>query len=273
MPFETYENSVEGSRPVELYIFTYQSQVYRYTSDSEDIEVLGAEYTNMPGLARGPIEDTGSVSKSSLNITAPIDFPPSLLFEVYPPSGVVTLEIRRVQRSDLTDPKTFWLGRVLNATWSTGASQLMCESLFTRLKQPGLRRIYSKNCPHLLYGEECRADPDAFVELVVLDGVATDGFSISAPAIDAQPDGYFDGGMMKWDNSGEIISRGITTHIGDSVTLTHPIVGLTAGQTIQMFPGCDRTKPVCVAKFNNVVNYGGFPYIPQKNPFGQNSVF
>lgn len=273
MAFEDYEVSVEGSRPVELYLFEYQGLVYRYTSDSEDIEISGHTYTQIPGLSRGPIEDTGSVNKSSLQIVAPEDFPIALMFEVYPPSGVVTLEIRRTQRSDPTDMKTFWLGRVLNATWSVGNSQLACESLFTRLKQPGLRRIYSKNCPHLLYGEECRADPDLFVDNIVLDGISSDGFTLESIQFGSQPDDYYSGGKMRWDAGDEIVSRGITTHSGNFVTLTHPIIGLVAGETIETFPGCDRTKPTCVSKFNNVVNYGGFPYIPQKNPFGQNSVF
>src|ERR1700738_4852068 len=40
------------------------------------------------------------------------------------------------------------------------------------------------------------------------------------------------------------------------ISLAHP-----AGQ-FQLLPGCDRTLSTCTNLFNNVILYGGFPYIP-----------
>ena len=148
MPFATYETSIDSGEPVELYVFAYQGGTFYHTSASEDFDLAGVIYTSVPGLSRSQIDDTGEISKSSLTLTAPEDYIISALFEVYPPSDVVELTVYRLHRADPTDIKTMWLGRVLNCTWSVGYSTLMCESMQTRLKQPGLRRIYSKNCPH-----------------------------------------------------------------------------------------------------------------------------
>jgi hypothetical protein len=31
--------------------------------------------------------------------------------------------------------------------------------------------------------------------------------------------------------------------------------------------GCDHSVSTCAARFGNLANYGGFPFIPTKNPF------
>lgn len=274
MAFEDYEESVELSQPVELYVFSYQGGTLRYTSDAEDIDLSGVIYQAIPGLSRSEIEDTGDVSRSSVTLTAPEDFAISRLFEVYPPSDVVELSILRYQRADPTDIKVFWPGRVLNATWAVGNSTLMCESLMTRLKQPGLRRPYSKNCPHLLYGADCRASQILHEQSITLDGVGSDGFVLISGDFDAMPDNFFAGGKIEFDaGGGNVERRGIREHVGSAVTITHPISQLLSTSTISAWPGCDRTKATCQSKFSNLDNYGGFPYMTQKNPFGQNSVY
>lgn len=274
MTFNASEESLESSRPLELYLFEYQGGAMRYTTDADDVTHDAALWLQMPGLSRSAIEDTGDIAKSSLTLTAPEDFPPALLFEVYPPSDVLELTVLRLQRDAPTEAKTIWLGRVLNAYWSVGHATLTCESLFTRLKQPGLRRIYSKNCPHLLYGNECRADAALFTDAVTLEALAAGGFDLLATAFDAKPDGYYSGGRVSHDAGGGLVHyRGIREHVGNRVTLTHPIPGLASGAALLVLPGCDRTRATCQAKFSNLANYGGFPYMREKNPFGSSSVY
>jgi hypothetical protein len=36
---------------------------------------------------------------------------------------------------------------------------------------------------------------------------------------------------------------------------------------VSYYPGCDRTRLTCSLKFGNIANFGGFPWVPQKNPF------
>lgn len=38
--------------------------------------------------------------------------------------------------------------------------------------------------------------------------------------------------------------------------------GVVAGNKIRIYPGCDKRLTTCQTKFNNVVNFRGFPYIP-----------
>lgn len=274
MPFADYEESTQSGRPVELYVFGYAGGTFRHTSADRDVEFNGSTYTAQPGLSRSAVDDTGEIAKSNLTITAAEDFAVSRLFEVYPPSDVVELIIYRAHMADLTEAATIWIGRVLSAVWSVGSSQLSCESIFSRLRQPGLRRPYARNCPHQLYGPVCRAQETSFQEVATLNGLDASGFDLSSPAFSAHADGYFAGGKLTIELSpGVVERRGIRTHAGDTITLTHPITGLLATSTVTVSPGCPRTQDVCESRFANLVNFGGFKYMPAKNPFGSNSVF
>lgn len=273
MSFDTYERSTEQSQPSELYEFVTGGGTYRYTSAADTVVISGVPYAQQAGLSRSSIEDAGDIYKSALTVTAPEDFPVSLLFEVYPPSDVVTLKVQRVQLADLTDVKAIWLGRILNVGWQPGRSTLTLESLFSSLKHPGLRRIYSRSCPYLVYGPECKADVLAFQELAPLNAMSVDRFSISSATFAGHPNGYYTGGKLSFDAGGGIVAkRGIRAHVGDTITMTHPIAELTAGSSVTINPGCDHTAATCKSRFNNKLRYGGFEYVPKINPY-TNSVF
>ena len=42
---------------------------------------------------------------------------------------------------------------------------------------------------------------------------------------------------------------------------------------VTLYPGCDHTLTTCDTAFSNSLNYGGFPAIPQKNPWAGDPVF
>lgn len=274
MSFDVLEKSTESGSPAELYEFAYAGGTSRYTSAAADVVISGTTYTQLNGLSRSAIEDAGDIYKSALTITAPEDFTVSKLFEVYPPSDVVTCAIKRVQFADLTDVATIWLGRILNVAWPPGHSTLTCESVFSRLKQPGLRRVYSRTCPYVLYGDECKAISTSFQETAILNALSADGFTLSSATFSAHADGYYAGGKLVFDAGGGIVEkRGIrSSSAAGSLVITHPITTLTAASTVVVNPGCDHTLVTCQSKFGNSLNFGGQPYIPVVNPF-TNSVY
>jgi uncharacterized phage protein (TIGR02218 family) len=79
----------------------------------------------------------------------------------------------------------------------------------------------------------------------------------------SRPDGYFVGGMLATTAG----ARMIVGHAGIDLTLVAPMVGLTAGDAVQLYAGCDHTMAHCKDRFGNLDNFGGFPFIPVKNPF------
>jgi len=68
------------------------------------------------------------------------------------------------------------------------------------------------------------------------------------------------------------VRRSIVAHSGANLTLTRPVPEFAVGSQIRLYPGCDHTKGTCNTKFNNLDNFGGFPWIPIRNPFDGNSI-
>ena len=272
MTFNAQETSIQDGSPVELYEFVRGPTTFRYTSNDTDY-VFETKTYEATTLVRSGLEDTGELPKSNLKIEARRDFPVSELFRLPPPSDVVTLKILRVHRTDAgQEGATIWLGRGINAEWKGARSELTCESLFTALRRPGLRRPYQRSCPHLLYSAPCGVSDIAYKETVAVTGVL--GPVVSADEFALQADGYYAGGYVRWERApGLYERRAIRGQTGGSITMLYPLEGLEIGASIDVYPGCDHSLATCNSKFSNLANFGGFPFIPIKNPFGGSPIF
>jgi hypothetical protein len=38
-------------------------------------------------------------------------------------------------------------------------------------------------------------------------------------------------------------------------------------QEVALYPGCSHMMDDCLVKYDNIVNFQGFPWIPNRNPF------
>ena len=272
MVYDTAERSEQDAAPLELYAFTVYNQVYRFTSASDDQEFALSTWEAQT-MDRSSFKVTGELPKNDLTIDARQDHPITAFFSGQPPSTVVLLQIIRVHRGD-TDDISFWNGRVLGCRYRGRSAIFQCENIFTSLRRPGLRRLYSRGCPFDLYGAECQVNPLAHRVTATLDAVT--GAELQSTALNTDPDiGRYAGGYIEWEQApGQIVTRGIMAHAGNSIFVSHPVSGLAAGASIFAFPGCKHDIPDCNDTYNNLERYGGLtPYLAGKNPFGGNSVF
>lgn len=276
MTYSANELSIHSAKPVELYEFTYATKVWRYTSADEEQTYLSNVYTPM-ALERTEAEQTNDINRSDLKITAPGSFDVAQQFIVYPPAEVMLLSIYRQHRDDVDNETAIvWMGRVLNVEWKYGegkeTSVLLCESVFSSMRRAGLRRHYQMSCSHVLYGAACGVVQNSFTFSGTAAGVA--GNVITAPIAATKADGYFDGGALVFlDGDGVTHFRGIIGHVGSTITLTNAINGLIDGDNIDLIAGCGHNLSDCENKFNNLLNYGGFPYSPEINPFNGSTIF
>jgi len=264
MTYEVTEKSVNNGEPYELYEFTRGIHRWRYTSAQEDIIIDSATYTAIT-IERGNLEDSGELGRSSLNITVPrvIDFIQEYI--IYPPSEVTLLTIYRNHHSLATPKVVIWMGRLLNLKWRESVVDLNCEPVYTSVKRTGLRRKYTRQCPHVLYSKKCGLNNTNWK----VDGsvIGIDSHKISVAIAGANGDNYYSGGYAEWDYNGRKEKRMIMRQIGSLLTLSGIPIGLTGSQTVSLYPGCDHLLATCNTKFNNKLNFGGFPWIPIKNPF------
>lgn len=264
MTYAAIETSVQSGRPVELYEFLNGATAYRYTSADGDVSYGGNTYSAVP-IARGAIEATSETVRLALEITCARDLPVLDLFSLMPPSEIISVTVRRLHAGD-GEAITLWMGRILDVALNPASAEIHCESVYTSLKRVGLRRLYQKECPHVLFEGECALNRATFAASKTVS--TTVGTAITLAAMGAFADGYFAGGYLEWESTtGYFERRAIRSQVGGVVTIGFPLPGLAAADTVTIYPGCDHTLATCIAKFANGLNYGGMPYWPRKNPF------
>jgi uncharacterized phage protein (TIGR02218 family) len=211
-------------------------------------------------LTRGAIEQANETHRTGLEITLPRDDPLGTLFLAAPPEGIVSVTLYRRHRAD-PEFITYWKGRVSAARFSGATVQLKCEPIATSLKRVGLRARYQLLCRHVLYSPSC----GVLRERYRVDGVVASisGTQVMVATASGRANGYFTAGML----SGSAGLRMITAHSGSSLTLAAPLIGLAVGDAVSLFAGCDHSLGQCASRFDNLDQFGGFPFIPVKNPF------
>lgn len=267
MTFATYEESVESGQPLELYEFTEGTNRYYYTNAADDF-VLGDTVYKSVQISRANIELSSEVSKGSLAITFPRDneFAIRFIGQLYDFVSTIT-----VKRGHSSDPDSqflvYWRGRVVSGKADGAYVELACESVFTSLRRHGVRARYQRNCRHVVYGLACGLSQSLYEDDGTVIGIV--GLVLTIPAAASRADGWFTGGLLRIPG-GPL--RLITSHVGTQVTLARPLLDLEGGMAVKLAPGCDHLHTTCTGKFNNTNNFGGFPYIPLKNPFGGTSL-
>lgn len=276
MPFNDIEISEFGNEPIELYSFSRGPNFWRMTSSDRDITFQGNVYRST-AIRRGRIEATQDLGKASLklNISRRASFLDQFISSS--PTDIIPLVITRIHEGD-TEQSITWKGRVVNVRFLENEAEVTCQLIYSSLKRPGLRRLYQTNCPHVLYGTECRLTLSSFAVNATLiqvnnNEIRANEFIINInPSFDAD---WFVGGFVEFLNNNVKDRRFITNHnnTNGTLTLNLPFSGLNIGSQVTAFPGCSHTTTTCEGKFNNVLNYGGFPFIPSKNPMNGTPVF
>ena len=153
-------------------------------------------------------------------------------------------------------------GRVSDVSGSRSSVKVDVKSDIELLNVSSPRNIYQAGCMRTLYDEGCKVNREKFT----VDGRVTEN-SQTGNALKhnlAQPDGWFSQGVIKFTsgrNAG--LSRTVKAHNGNTfefaLRLPYPP---QAGDVFKVYPGCNKRQDTCKNKFNNIVHFRGFPYIP-----------
>jgi uncharacterized phage protein (TIGR02218 family) len=144
-------------------------------------------------------------------------------------------------------------------------------SAAARLQQQPLLQLYTPGCRwEGIEDPRCGVDFEALTVAGAATSVAVlfaktaasrRSFTDSARA---EAEGYFEHGTLTWTTGANAgIGSEVKSFAAGSFTLwqamLHPI---QPGDQYEAVPGCDLTKETCIAKFDNYVNFGGFPDVP-----------
>jgi uncharacterized phage protein (TIGR02218 family) len=285
MTYDTIEASRAEGRPYYLYHFIEGEQIWRFTSRAGYWTSAASEVGDLvweaAAISHGDVVQSGEIERGRLEITLPLSHGFAARFLAPLGNQPVTLTIFRGHEQVLGETVAHWKGRVVGAEVEGARLILSAESIFSTLRRAGVRAKYQSLCRHALYGRGCRLD--IAQHLAILTVAAVSGATVTVPGAAAQPDGWFRGGVLRFGvQLGFIIG-----HVGATITLSRPmpelasalvnpaldpVTGAPLPITIDIAPGCDLRAETCTAKFGNLLNFGGFPAIPGRNPFGGGSI-
>jgi uncharacterized phage protein (TIGR02218 family) len=271
--FDILERSIFGGKPLELYEFSVPGQYWRYTTEDRIVTFNSADFTPVADLGRGSIKVTQNIERGELEIRMRGDTPLALEYIAAPPSVPVVVKIFRKHRGD-PDYIIRWRGRVQNCEWDDNFSHatLQCTQSNWSLRQPGLRLSYQYACPYNLYGVGCDVNQADFEVIATVVSISGLNVELSLPSSFA--DGYFAGGYMLWEGAtGRQETRMITGSSGSAIAVQLSTIGISPGDSLRLYPGCDHSSETCRDKFNNIDNYLGFEFIPTVNPFAGATIF
>lgn len=176
--------------------------------------------------------------------------------------------------ADVSSMAQFWAGSLTEQSCDGEIAKLTYGGGGIALRQLGDRRPFQRRCPFVLYDSlTCRATPSVTGARVRQINQTNDVLSVTG--LDGFDVGYFTGGVVSPVfpySATNADNRFISSHNKegryDQLRLSVPMADTPRRNArLTVLAGCDRTWQTCHTKFDNIVNFGGFPYLPLENPY------
>lgn len=265
--FDIFESSDDGSEPLEIYTITMGTSTFRYTSNSHDVVVNSHTYV-ASGIKRSKIA-TSNKRNEKITLTFSGDNAFAQSFLGIAPGERAFVNIIRLQRNEVPTYDTqalIYKGQVAAGSYGRDGTeiQLTATSVEAAADRKIPRFTFMGMCNHILFDSRCKKGTSGFVAQGAASGAS--GNTIQVAECAAFADGFFNGGWCKPVSESDY--RLVIKHVGSTLTLLLPFSGNVDGSTVDVFAGCDHTVGGdCSSKFDNVENFGGFPFVPTKNLF------
>ncbi|TFH65999.1 MAG: DUF2163 domain-containing protein [Candidatus Zixiibacteriota bacterium] len=286
MTFEAFETS--DGRPVELLTFINGALTFNYTNANTDVIVGATTYTPLEYTRTAP-----SLSKDSddgnVKITIPHTNPVALLYREILQSNITSVTIQRFHDNDPAEQvQVFWKGEIGSVATADSRTTILAIPL-SQGQDEIPRFTYQSLCNYFLFDSgTCRIVRDDFRFVATITSIDSTGRFITINGLRTRA-GVLDAGVSGALSSAELdeywlngycltgdgeLRRVVKNPAGisspldpDTIEIPYPFVSASASDVITVFSGCKRDTDICVRKYDNIINYGGWPTVPEVNPF------
>jgi hypothetical protein len=222
-----------------------------------------------------------------LEITMPASNEFPAMFVDIVPGQQGDLTITRVHRDDeLIDTAngsiTIFRGFVQSVAFSKNnlEARLAVTPMSMNLNKTIPLWTYQSMCNHMLFDGHCRLNENLPTYIVTCTVLSASGNTLEVTPIVPTPAGEDPNNLITvgkegWANAGFVQIgtefRTVLSHTSSLGTtgvleLILPFYHDMVGKTVTVRVGCDHTSATCSSKFDNVINYLGFEFVPTKNP-------
>jgi uncharacterized phage protein (TIGR02218 family) len=243
--------------------------VLGFTDYVDDLTYAGQLYQARSGFQPTSVQMRNDFSVDNLDIEGILESSeisePDIQAGLY---DYAELEVHLVNYADLTMSgilvKRGWIGEV---RLQRGQFIAEVRGLAQKLSQ-NIGRIYTPTCDAILGDTRCGVDLGDFTGGSTVAAVTSNAaFTTTTPTTD---NSYFKGGVLTWTSgNNDGLSMEVKEFIDSAVELALPMgQSVQPGDTFTVVAGCDKTRETCLGKFNNILNFRGFPDLP-----GQDKLF
>lgn len=241
----------------ELFVFLQGARGWYFTSAAQEILYQSRKFVPT-AIKRSEVRQSSEVFKNAITLEFPARHTFAGNFLHSTAEEVTTLTVLRKVDDAVA---TYWKGRVVSAKADGSVIKIECESVFTSLRRQGLRALYLRSCRHGLYSSGCGVSMAAHERRGTVQSVNGQRVLL------AQSVGNdLAGGIIKTQDG---VPRYIRAQNGAELLLSRAL-DIAVGEAVFLYPGCDLQMQTCINHFNNLDNFGGFPWIPSKTPFEGN---
>lgn len=182
------------------------------------------------------------------------------------------VEIRRINWMDTSQNVIIRKGSVGEVSRSDRTFTAEFRGLAHELNQT-MGRQYSYSCDATLGDSRCgvNANGGYFIGWGNVDAILSPGRWFVSNALGGFPSHWFTNGKVTWtsgNNAGATSEVRLFTLAGGNPQVElwlPPGASLTVGDAFYINAGCDKQFGTCRFKFNNAVNFRGFPYMPSND--------
>lgn len=250
-------------KPVELYhIFDRADNVNWYLTDG-DTEVVYEGNTYLPAtLSRSSARYNHQLEVSMMSIQASriTDF--VVDYMTANPIEILWVSIMKLFRDqDPLEASVIFIGQIKNVSFKGNAATVNCVGFenFLKMAIPTMR--YQLTCNWKIFDDNCKKVQEDYktTTIVTLDSTKT---VLTSADFALEENGYFNGGTVRIGSD----TRAIASHAGSDVTIVYKMKELKDGDSVDVYPGCDRRIETCRDNYDNIINFMGTPFIPIDNP-------
>lgn len=242
--------------------------VMGFTDHDRDLAFNGVTFRANTGLSASQIESTlgfavgGAEASGALTDEGLRES--DLLNGLYDGASVETwlVDWSHVEDRTLLDVAT--IGEIKRGARAFSAELRSNAHIFDQ--QQG--RSFQRGCAADLGDKRCGIDLSASVFHTTGRVGSFTGGVLSIDLADSFESGFFAGGALTFVSGANAAGRlSIKTHRQDGARAslglwTQPGAPVLAGDMISLTAGCDKSPSSCQRKFNNIVNFRGFPHMP-----------
>lgn len=255
--------------PREAFTFARGTDVWRYIA--ADAAITRESLTFSPAaITRGPIERAQRGGRGEVEVTLPLALPVAeALLATSPIVQRMVCTIHRFHATDGATPElvVIYTGEVSAYRVEGNAVTLTLRNVLAALDRPCLSVLFQRTCNNVLGDHRCGVSLADHTETVTVSAV--DGAQVTVTAAGTLTAGDYAGGVLQWGDLRFDIERHEAGDTSDEGVLTlHPAPDASiASESVDIVPGCDKTRATCADRFGNLDRFLGFDRMPVTNPF------